>query len=182
MCMKIHVGSKNQTKIQAVVDAVKLYPKLFPRPEIIGIDVQVDLFGHPKSLRETINGARERAKQAFVNCDYSFGLEGGLMKVPFSKSGFMEVGACAIYDGKQFFIGLSPAYEWPQKVTDLILANKADASQAFKKLDLTHQEKLGAQPGGIIGVLTDGRLAREEFTKYSIITALIQLDQPEFFV
>lgn len=46
--MKISVGSKNQTKIKAVLDAVKLYPKLFPKPEIVGADVDAPLFGHPK--------------------------------------------------------------------------------------------------------------------------------------
>lgn len=48
-------------------------------------------------------------------------------------------------------------------------------------LGLTHEEKLGAVPGGIIGFLTNGRLTREDFTKYSIIMALIQLEKPEFF-
>lgn len=179
--MKIHVGSKNQTKVQAVKDAVALYPKLFPNPEIIGIDVNVELFGHPKSIKETVEGAVERAKNAFSDCDYSFGIEGGLMEVPYTKTGFMETGACAIYDGKNVYLGLGPAYEWPTKVTEMILSGKADASQAFKQRGYTHHEKLGAVEGGIIGYLTDGRLTREEFTKYSIIMALIHLERPEFF-
>lgn len=179
--MKIKVGSKNKTKIQAVHDAITLYPNLFSKPEITGIDVEVELFGHPKNIKETMQGAVERAKKAFIDCSYSFGLEGGLMEAPFSKSGFMEVGACAIYDGKTFYLGLSPAFEWPEQVTNLILTNKADASQAFKQLGLTHHEKLGAVEGGIIGVLTDGRLTREDFTKYSIIMALIRLEKPDFF-
>ena len=104
------------------------------------------------------------------------------MEVPFTKTGFMEVGACAIYDGTNFFLGLSPAFEWPQKVTDLILNNKADGSQAFKQLGLTKHEKLGAVEGGIVGVLTGGKLTREDFTKYSIIMALTQLEKPEFFL
>lgn len=180
--MKIHVGSKNQTKVQAVKDAVALYPRLFPNPEIIGIDVSVELFGHPKSIKETVEGAVQRAKNAFKDCDYSFGIEGGLIEVPFTKTGFMEVGACAIFDGTDVCIGLGPAYEWPIEVTKMIVSGKADASQAFNKLGYTHHEKLGAQPGGIIGFLTDGRLTREDFTKYSIIMALIQLEKPEYFV
>lgn len=97
--MRINVGSKNKTKVKAVKNAVKLYPVLFPKPEIIGVDVNVSLFGHPKNLKETVQGAITRAKKSFVDCDYSFGLEGGLMEVPFSETGFMEVGACAVYDG-----------------------------------------------------------------------------------
>lgn len=179
--MKVNIGSKNQTKIQAVCDAIKLYPNLFSDPQVIGIEVNVPLFGHPRGIKETVEGAVERAKKAFSDCDYSFGLEGGLMEVPYSKTGFMEVGACAIYDGKNFHLGLSPSYEWPKEVTKLILSGKADASQAFKQLGYTHHEKLGAIEGGIIGFLTNGRLTREDFTKYSIIMALIHLEKPEFF-
>jgi len=179
--MRIHVGSKNQTKLQAVRDAVLLYPKLFVLPEISGVDVSVELFGHPKNLEETVAGAVERARSAFGNCDYSFGLEGGLMAVPYSKSGFMETGACAIYDGKQIYLGLSPAFEWPKKVTKMILDGKADASQAFKRLGFTTHEKLGAVKGGIIGVLTNERMARENFMEYSIMMAVIQIEKAEFF-
>lgn len=179
--MKIHVGSKNKTKVQAVHDAVKLYPALFPKPQIEGIDVVVDIFHHPKNIEETVNGAVTRAKKAFTDCDYSFGLEGGLLQVPHSKSGFMEIGVCAIYDGRTVNLGLSPAFEWPTEVTKLILTNKADASQAFKQLGLTHHEKLGAQQGGIVGFLTSGRLTRKDQTKYSIIMALIHLEKPELF-
>ncbi len=179
--MKIAVGSTNQTKINAVHDAVVLYPHIFPTPEIIDVAVNIPEFGHPKTLRQTVKGAIARAKKAFKNCEYSFGLEGGLMKVPYSKSGFMEVGACAIYDGKTIRLGLSPAFEWPKKVTELIVSNQADASQSFAQLGLTQHKKIGNVAGGAIGFLTDQKLTREDFTKYSIIMALIQLEKPEFF-
>ena len=179
--MKINVGSKNKTKIQAVADSVLLYPNLFPNAEVVGIDVNIELFGHPKNLQETVDGAVARAKQAFVDCDYSFGLEGGQMEVPHSKSGFMEVGACAVYDGKNICIGLSPAFEWPIEVTKYILDGKGDASKAFKELGLTEHDKLGAQDGGIAGFLSNGRMTREDFTKYGIIMALIQLEWPEIY-
>ncbi len=179
--MKIAVGSKNQTKITAIKEALALYPKLFSNPEIFSVEIDVKLYGHPKNIKETVQGAIERARKAFVDCDYSFGLEGGLIEVPLSKTGYMEVGVCAIYDGKNFHLGLSPAFEWPREVTDLIVSGKADASQAFKQLGLTSEEKLGAVEGGIIGFLTDGRLTREDFTRYSIIMALIHLEHPEHF-
>lgn len=179
--MKLHVGSKNQTKVQAVTDAVLLYPKLFPNPEIIGIDVTVELFGHPKNLKETIEGAVERAKNAFSDCEYSFGIEGGLMEVPYANSGFMETSVCAIYDGKNIYLGLGPAHPWPPNVIKMILSGEADGSKAFNKLGYTSHEKLGALPGGITGFLTDRRVTREDFIKYSIIMALIQLEKPELF-
>lgn len=177
--MKIHVGSTNTTKIKAVKDATLLYPHLFPQPEIIGVAVAVPLLGHPKNLAQTIDGAKDRAKKAFFGAQFSFGIEGGLMEVPGTKTGFMEVGACAIYDGKDFFIGLSPAFEWPKSVTDMIITGKADASTAFRKLGLTKEKKLGATEGGIISFLTDKRLTRELCTIQAIISALIYLDKPQ---
>ncbi len=179
--MKINVGTTNKTKIQAVKDAVSLYPELFPAAEIIGVEVNVDLFGHPKNLKESVEGAIQRAKQAFRDCDFSFGLEGGLMEVPYTKTGFMEVGVCAVYDGKNICLGLSPAFEWPKAVNDLIINGKADASQAFKLAGFTEHEKMGAMDGGIAGFLTKGRMTREIQTKYSIITALVHLERKEMY-
>ncbi|OGC86953.1 hypothetical protein A3D70_01990 [Candidatus Adlerbacteria bacterium RIFCSPHIGHO2_02_FULL_54_18] len=176
--MKINVGSKNITKVAGVRDAVAMYPTLFPDVEVVAVDVQVEEFGHPKNLNETIGGAIERARKAFTDgCNYSVGLEGGLMEVPHTKSGYMEVGACAIYDGKNVALGLSPAFEWPKGVTEMILAGGGDASVAFKKLGYTEHEKIGNISGGIIGVLTDGKMPREDFSKYSIMMAIIQIEK-----
>ena len=80
--MKIIVDSKNKTKIAAVTEAVALYPNIFINPEITGLDTGVDLYGHPKNIKETADGAMDRARKAFMDCDYGFGIEGGLIEVP----------------------------------------------------------------------------------------------------
>lgn len=139
------------------------------------------MFGHPKNLKETVEGAVDRAKKAFTDCNYSFGLEGGLLEISEGATGYMEIGMCAIYDGKKIYLGLSPGFEWPKAVTELIVSGNADASQAFKQLGLTEHKKMGAVEGGIIGFLTKGRLTREEQTKQSIIMALIQLERSELY-
>lgn len=179
--MKIGVGSKNKTKIAAVLDAIALYPGLFPNAEVVGVEVQVEEFGHPKNIDQTIAGAVDRARQAFVGCEYGFGLEGGLIAVPQSVSGYMETGACAIFNGTNIYLGLAPSFEWPKRVTEMILSGEADASQAFNKLGFTEHEKLGAMDGGIIGMLTNGRFPREEFSKLSILMALIHLEKAEMY-
>lgn len=179
--MKVGVGSKNITKIAAVRDAVALYPQLFPDAEVIGVDVQIEEFGHPKNIDETVRGAVDRARQAFSGFDYGFGLEGGLLAVPHSVTGYMETSACAVFDGVDVHLGLAPAFEWPTQVTQMILRGEADASRAFKLLGLTEHEKLGAVEGGITGVLTYGKVPREDFVKYSILMALVRLEQPEIY-
>jgi inosine/xanthosine triphosphatase len=179
--MKINVGSQNAVKIAAVHNTVALYPELLPDPHIVGVDVAVAEFGHPKNIEESVQGAIDRARRAFKDCVLSIGLEGGLIAVPHSTSGYLEVGVCAIFDGEHEYLGFSPAFEFPKPVVDMILQGEGDASVAFKKLGLTEHDKLGAVKGGIIGMLTNGRMGREDFTKYSIMMALIHLEQAEIY-
>lgn len=174
--MKIHVGSKNEVKINAVKDAILLYPKIFTNPEIVGVDVNVETFGHPKTIDETLQGSITRAKKAFQDSDYSIGIESGLMQVPYTNDGYVEVSTCAIYDGKQIYIGIGPAFEWPTGITKSIIEKGEDGSEAFKNLNYTKHEKLGALTGGICGYLTKGRLLREDQIKNSIIMAMIKLE------
>lgn len=178
--MRLTVGSKNQTKVAAVQEAVLLYPEQFPDPEVVSVDVPLQEFGHPKNLDETIKGAMDRAKAAFQDCSYSFGIESGLMTVPHTKTGFMEVGVCAIFDGKNFHLGLSDAFEWPKKVFDLIVNKGMDGSQAVREAGLTNHEKLGAAEG-VISLLTKGRTNRKDKTRDSVIMALIHLLNPDLF-
>lgn len=176
--MRVTVGSKNPAKIAAVTETISEYP-LFQGAEVAGLEVAVDLFGHPKSLNEVVDGAIARARQAFADCDYSFGIEGGLMAVPETKTGFMEVSACAVYDGRNIHLGLSPAFEWPKKVTGLIL-DGLDGSQALKEAGMTEHPKIGTGEGGV-SILTDGRMDRKAYTKAAIMMALIHLEHPEHF-
>src|SRR5690348_5067439 len=138
--MKIGVGSKNKTKIDAVAEILREYP-MFQGAEVLGVKVNNEQFGHPKTLEETVAGAVDRAKQACVGRDYGFGIESGLITVPQTKMGYMEITASAIYDGKRFHLGLSPAYEWPKDVLDMILNKGLDGSQAMKEAGLTEHEK-----------------------------------------
>src|SRR5437868_3874063 len=118
--MKIHVGSKNSTKVNAVAEVLKNYPD-FKDAQVVGVEVKVEEFGHPKGFDQIIEGACDRARQAFLDCDLSFAIESGLIEVPKTKTGHMEIAACAIYDGKNFHLGLSPAFEWPKAVANKII-------------------------------------------------------------
>ncbi len=155
------------------------YP-MFLGAEVVGVEVQIEEFGHPKNISETVEGAVARAKQAQKGNDLGFGIEGGLMQVPQTKSGHVEVAVCAIYDGKQIHIGLSPAFEWPKRAIDRILNKGLDGSQAVREAGMTTQEKLGENEG-VIGLLTKGRITRTEYNALAIRMALIHLENPEHF-
>ena len=177
--MRINVGSKNQVKVDAVKEIIKDYDFL-SEAEVFSIEVSSEVFKQPKSIHETIDGAKNRARNTFQNCKYSFGIESGLMKVPNTKTGYMNVCACAIYDGKNYHIGLSSAFEYPTKVIKLVFSDNLEISEAVYKVGLTNDKRIGSS-GGIIGYLTKGRLKRKEYTKQAIITALIHLENPELF-
>ena len=177
--MKIGVGSKNKTKVRAVAEAFK-GSTMFGSADIAGIDVKIEQFGHPKTLEETVAGAVDRAKQAYIGHDYGVGIESGLMLVPQTKTGYMEVAACVIYDGKDMHVGLSQAYEWPKKVLDKILYEKLDGSQAMKVAGITDKEKLGEHEG-FVGVMTKGRMDRTDYNKGAVMMALLCLENPEHY-
>lgn len=177
--MRINIGSKNETKVQAVSEALK-ESQIFKDAEVYPVNVVTEQFGHPIIMDLVVRGAMDRAKQAFQNCEYSFGIEGGLIEVPATKSGYMEVAVCAIYDGEQFHLGLSPGYEWPKSVTDLIVKKGLDGSQALREAGFTNHEKIGTAEGGI-WIFTHGKINRKEYNKLAVVMALIHLENKEHY-
>jgi len=171
--MNIKVGSTNGIKIQAVEEILADYPN-FKDALVAGLDTPSGVSDQPKSLEETIRGAMNRAKNSFQDCNYSFGLESGLMAVPYTKTGFMDICACAIFNGQDYHLGLSSAWEAPQVVINYILDGE-DMNQAALKAGLTDSLKIGSAEG-LIGLLTKGKLTRKEYTKQAVRTAMIHLE------
>ncbi len=173
--MKITVGSQNPAKVEAVREILQDYPHL-KDAEVLGVETDSGVGDQPTTLADVITGAMNRAKAAYGDSDYSIGLESGLMEVPFTKSGHMDVCACAIYDGTEQHLGLSSGWEFPDKeITRLILEEGLDMSQAINKVGLTSDPAIGAGQGAI-GILTKGRLDRKAYTKEALRTALIHID------
>lgn len=177
--MKVIVGSKNEIKINAVKESINSYD-ILSDAEVSGSEVSSQISDQPKSMDETIKGAMNRAKNAFVECDYAFGIEDGLFRVPNTKTDFMNVCVCVIFDGREYHVGLSSGFEYPSEVTRLVLDEGLDIEQAFLKSGLTDKPKLGSAEGAI-GILTKGRLMRKEYTKQAVLTSLIHLENSELF-
>ena len=173
--MKLVIGSKNPAKVRAVKEIIQEYPGLTDA-SVLSSDVLSEVADQPLSLEDTINGAKNRARNAFSDCDYSFGLESGLMAVAGSKTGYFDVCVCAIYDGQDYHLGLSSAWEFPDPaITKSMIEEGLDMSQAINRHGLTNNPKIGEEQGAI-GLLTKGRLTRQEYTKQAIRTALIHIE------
>ena len=176
--MKVNVGTQNPTKIDGVKNLIIDHP-LFKDAVVTGVNIKIEEFGHPKSLEETVQGAIDMSLAFSQDCDYGFGIESGLFAVPHTKYGYMETTVCAIYDGKNYHLGMGPAFEWPKEMLSLILSGQ-DGSQAFKQIGLTSDEKVGTQNGGI-HVLTKGKINRTKLNELSVMMALIHLENNEHY-
>lgn len=168
--MKIVVGSKNQTKIDAIKEGVLLYDDL-KGAEVLGIDILSGVSEQPMTLAETMRGSHNRAKRSYKNCDLSVGIESGLMKTPRTDSGYVDVSIVSIYDGKRFYSGFSPCIQLPKRVVDLAINEGIGLSPACKKAGITDKDNIGKQEG-FVGLLTGGRINRKEYTKYGFIMAM----------
>ncbi|HYF29416.1 MAG TPA: inosine/xanthosine triphosphatase [Candidatus Paceibacterota bacterium] len=173
--MKIVVGSRNPAKVEAVREILADYPR-FKDAEIVGIEVPSGVPDQPTSFEEVTGGAVNRAQAAFIDCDYAIGLEAGFMRVPNAKSGYMNVSACAIHDGTDTHLGLSSAFETPDKeVMRLVVEEGLNFAEAANRTGLDPDPELGKK-SGVIGKLTGGKINRKEYVQQSLVTALIHID------
>jgi inosine/xanthosine triphosphatase len=176
--MKITVGSGNPNKVAAVREVIK--ESAFRHATITSTSVESGVHKQPKTLAETMRGAKNRAKASFKDCDLSIGLESGFFKVPMTITGHMDMCVCAIYDGKRTYFGFSCAHEYPVKVTRLVFEKGKDISEAMKVCGLTDKEYIGYEEGAI-SVLSKGKISRKEYTKQAVMMALIPLENPQLY-
>ncbi len=180
--MIIAIGSTNRVKVLAVTEVIRDF-SIFAEAKIFSYASPSDVPDQPLSLQTTIQGAKNRAKNAFQECQgchYSFGIEGGIMEADGTKTGFLITTVCCIYDGVHYYTGLSMGFEIPRRLIDLILEKKMDLSQACLHQGITSNTMLGSTEG-IIGILTKGRIDRKEYSKQSIVSALLQLENTHLY-
>lgn len=178
--MKIIVGTKNQSKSEAVREVLAEYEN-FSEADLGFVSVESGVSDQPKNLEESVQGAKNRASNAFSEeFDYSMGIESGLFEVPLSDGILADLCVCVIFDGKNFSYGFSCGFELPQKITDLMMNEGLDMTQASNEVGLSKNPKLG-EAEGLIGILTKGKISRKRYTKQAIMTALIKLENKELY-
>ncbi len=173
--MLINVGSENPIKVKAVKNA---FGKYFEEIEVKGIETDSEVKEQPLNLQDILKGAQNRAMKSFSNCNYSVGIESGIMSFP-SNSGYMEITMAVIFDGKDFFFGTSPLFEYPEKAVQLLLKGEDDINTAFAKL--FGKEKDMGKKKGAVGELTKGKINRTEFTELAVVMALMKIVSKEFY-
>lgn len=180
--MIIAVGSTNGVKVSAVEDVIEGYPMLADA-KVISVSAPSNVSDQPLTMDEIVQGAMNRAKNAFAacqGCNYSFGIESGLFPAKGVKTGYLESSICCIYDGKECHYGMSCGFEVPPTTLEAVLKHKMNLNDACFKTGLTASKTLGAAEG-IVGMLTKGRINRYEYTKQCVTTALIHLENATLY-
>lgn len=169
--MIINVGSMNPVKLGAIRAVMEVrFPEAEFRPAAVDSGVSVQ----PIGLDETLRGAGNRARAAFAGCDLSVALESGLVPVPGTATGYMNLTACAIFDGHEMFLGLGPAFELPAEVTRLVVEEGLELDPAVRKAGLTDNERIGYAQG-IIGILSGGRVTRMDYSRPAVSMAMVRM-------
>jgi len=164
--MKINVGTHNPVKVRATRNVLE---KIYTTVDVEGIEVDSGVSDQPIGLDETIQGAMNRARNAFIGVDLSVGIESGLLAVPHSITGYLDLQWCAIYDGERTTLGVSAGFEYPPTVVEEVLKGQ-EVGEVMDRV--TGVEKLG-QKTGAVSILTRGLLDRTLNTEQCVLMAMI---------
>jgi inosine/xanthosine triphosphatase len=164
--MQIVVGSLNPVKRDAVHQA---FNKYFDKIDVITVQVDSGVQPFPLSEKETVQGAINRAQSALKqkpSADFSVGLEGGLTR--FNESTYIQAVAAILRDSK-LSIARSVSVEVAENIVKQI---DPSSDQSKKTIDSLMGRKNLFQNEGVIGVLTQNRLARTQVLRNAVICAL----------
>ncbi len=170
--MRIGIGTKNPVKVQAIKEVFQSYPEFSeaifePKSVNSGIPEQ------PLSLEEILLGAYNRARNSFSGCDYSIGVEGGLMSTGIGYgTGHLNVTVCVVFDGKRTYIGSGPGFELPFTVLSYILQDGLTLDEAMLKAGLTESQRVGYEEGGNTAIITNNRRTKKEDVQVAVMFAI----------
>lgn len=149
--MKIYIGSKNPTKINAVAN-------VFTNVEVVSVDAESNVSTQPFSDEETLQGAINRAKECASKAKGAIGvgLEGGVMKV---ESGLLLCNWGALVDDNgEVFIASGARIPLPKEVR-IHLENGIELGEVME--DFTSKKGVRSKEGAI-GIFTNNQVGREE--------------------
>ena len=176
--MKINVGSVNPKKIEAVKEVWEEYN--LESAEFKGLAVASDVPAQPITLAQIVNGATNRAKNAYKDCDISIGIESGILPAENTITGYLGACGCIIYDGRQIYFGMGDAFEYPSEVIRLVIEKGMEIDEAFKQAGFTDNPRIG-YANGVIGFLTNNRITRKDLAKSALKMALVTFLNKELY-
>ena len=167
--MQISIGTKNPVKVGACDDELKDH---FDKYTISSHEVNSEINDQPHGLETTLQGARNRAKNAFdiahqAKPAFSIGIEDGCLSSDCLGNRTMNICCACLYDGNQFYFATSSSFMLPQDVSKIMQSENIELSDALYRKKYTNSRKIGSE-GGAIGIITSGRLKRREYTRQAL--------------
>ena len=161
-------------KLNAVLTAFK---KVFPKIswELTAVDVASGIGAQPMTDKEAIEGATNRAKQAFIAvpaATYAVGLEGGLHQIG---SRWFDSGWIVVVD-RTGVIGIASSIRMytPKKIMKLIHAGQ----ELGTVIDQVFAQTNAKQELGHFGLMTQGKYTRTVAYRDAVISALTRFLPP----
>jgi inosine/xanthosine triphosphatase len=154
--MIVCVGSANPMKVKAAREA---FSKFFRKVRVRGVEVASGVSPQPISFGEVVKGARERARRAFRDCDYSVGIEAGVFRVASVTSRPFQITMACVFDGKREGLGSGPFFELPEALLRQIIASDK----------------------GSVSLVTKGKVTRGKVTADAIVMALAPFVAPDLY-
>jgi len=173
--LKVIVGSENPVKIKCVKNVFSEY---FKEVKVIGKRVDSLVSDQPKSERETIQGAKNRAKQIFLKykSDFGVGIEGGLEHI--NSRLYIFAWVCIMSKRGKIGLGRTASFPIPQKIKELIIDDGKELGEADDIFFGTKNLKQGI---GAIGLLSKGKLDRTKLYEQGVICALLPFLNEELY-
>ena len=205
---RVSVGSRNRAKLSAVEAGLRPF---FPDVVIEAVDVESGVDEQPVGFDEIIAGARNRALRSYaaMPCDLAAGIEDGLVEIAAAPAGYMNVGACVLFDGRNLGVGLTAGFEYPPDcvraavgpprtpIGDVFDARfdaaaasaqaaypsheQADAGAGSNRRRDPGQAQRRDPGGGNVGRLTGGVLSRSRYGEQAVVCALVRLLHPDLY-
>ena len=168
----VAVGTQNPVKTSAVEHILqRLFKEEF---NVIQVDVDTGIPKQPIGLRQIIRGAVTRARQAISttkNAELGIGVEAGLVKTPYTITGYVDMQFAAIIDARgNLTIGCGSGFEYPPAVVSEVLNKRKEVGDVMESL--TGIDKIGERMGAI-GYLSHGELDRCHLTEQALLMAFI---------
>ncbi|NPA97670.1 MAG: inosine/xanthosine triphosphatase [Crenarchaeota archaeon] len=174
--MLIVAGTSNPTKLAGIKQAFKDF---FPNSEIevVGVSVDNRVGPQPLGIESIYVGARCRALNSMKSMkgDFYVGVEAGLVNI----DGFwIDVHVAYITDGRAEGIGLSMGFEVPQPIARAAVYEETELDQVVDSLFGTRD--IGSH-GGVIKILTKGRVDRSDLVRQAVLMGLLPWVNPQLY-
>jgi non-canonical (house-cleaning) NTP pyrophosphatase len=99
------------------------------------------------------------------------GVESGFIDVATITFTLYNFDVCALFDGQQYYLGISPGFEYPRRLVSNIFLHRQPFQQARQYITTTANIE---RHSGIVGELAGGLTDRPEMTHISTRMALIR--------